>query len=144
MIVNARVLEAYEEFLVKFVEQFNISLNPNLFSNPIVQTAVFGQLDPQFIDYMAPGIMITIIFILSIGLTAIIFIIEKKDGLMERNAAANVNTLELIIAHMTMKFIVMFFQTLVLLVITTLVFDVNMQGSKCLCLLFMFQTDLNT
>lgn len=133
LIVQARILEAYEEYIRKFVETLHfpppIKINPHLFETPIVRTAVYGEIDPQFIDFMAPGIMVTIIFVLSIGLTALIFVIEKKEGLLERTAVANVNTLELITAHITMKLIIMIFQTVVLLVIATVLFGVNMKGS---------------
>jgi ABC-type transport system involved in cytochrome c biogenesis permease component len=103
-------------------------INPNLLDTPIVKNAIYGQNDPQFIDFMAPGIMVTIIFLLSIGLTALLFVIEKKEGLLERTAVANVNTIELIGAHVTLKLVVMVIQTAVLLAITTLLFDIRVQG----------------
>lgn len=128
MIVQQRVLEAYQEFLKKFVLTLGIPVNPNILGTPLVKIPVYGEADPQFIDFMAPGIMVTIIFILSIGLTALIFVIEKKEGLLERTAVANVNTLELITAHVTVKLIIMIFQIAMLLFISIIVFEVNMKG----------------
>ena len=104
-------------------------INPNLLDTPIVKTSIYGENNPQFIDFMAPGIMVTIIFTLSIGLTALMFVIEKKEGLLERTAVANVNTFELISAHVTVKLIIMVFQTVVLLVIVTFLFELSMKGS---------------
>lgn len=129
-IVQARVLEAYQSFLKKLVALLPFPVNPNLLDAPVVKIPIYGSIDPQFIDFMAPGIMVTIIFVLSIGLTALIFVIEKKEGLLERTAVANVNTIELITAHVTMKLIIMMFQIAVLLFITIVVFEVEMKGKK--------------
>lgn len=126
LVVQQRILEAYQGFIEKVAVIFE--QNPNLLGTPLVKTAIYGEADPQFIDFMAPGIMITVIFILSIGLTALIFVIEKKEGLLERTAVANVNTIELITAHTTMKLIIMIFQIAVILFIAIIVFNVNMKG----------------
>jgi hypothetical protein len=56
---------------------------------------VYGNLDPEFINFMAPGIMVTVMFTLSIGLTALIFIMEKKAGLLDRSLVAGVSTIEI-------------------------------------------------
>lgn len=37
---------------------------------------------------MIPGVMTTIIFSLSIGFTALLFVLEKKDGLLDRSWVA--------------------------------------------------------
>lgn len=104
-------------------------VNPSILETPIVKTSIYGDNDPQFIDFMIPGCMVTIIFLLSISLTALIFILEKKEGLLERTAVANVNTLELVGAHLTLKLLVLVLQTVLLLVISTFIFDVKMHGS---------------
>lgn len=109
------------------LNKFNLS--DSFLDTPIVEIAVYGDIEPKFIDYMAPGVMLTVIFTLSIGLTALMFVIEKKEGLLERTAVANVNTMELITSHIAMNFVIMIFQTIVLLGIAVLVFGVNMKGS---------------
>lgn len=128
--MRARIIEAYQGFIKEILNRLPISpVNKQLLDLPIVETAVYGDIQPKFIDYMAPGVMLTVIFTLSIGLTALIFVIEKKEGLLERTAVANVNTMELITSHIAMNFVIMIFQTIVLLAIAVLLFDVNMKGS---------------
>jgi ABC-type multidrug transport system permease subunit len=129
LIIQARVAEAYQEFLKKILELLPFSISPSLLDTPIIKRAIYGDIDPQFINFMAPGIMITIVFILTIGLTALMFVIEKKEGLLERTAVAGINTFELILSHITVKLIIMSFQTMVLLIIAIFVFKVNMVGS---------------
>lgn len=127
--MQTRVSEAYQSFLKKLLPLFPFSINPSLLDTPIQITTIYGDLNPQFIDFMAPGIMVTIIFTLAIGLTALIFVIEKNEGILERTAVAGVNTIELITAHMSAKFIIMILQTVVLLGISIFLFGVNMKGS---------------
>lgn len=127
--MQARIIEAYQEFLKKLLDMLPYPVNPSILETPIVKTSIYGDNDPQFIDFMIPGCMVTIIFLLSISLTALIFILEKKEGLLERTAVANVNTLELVGAHLTLKLLVLVLQTVLLLVISTFIFDVKMHGS---------------
>ena len=72
--------------------------------------------------------MITIMFTLTIGLTALMFVTEKKDGLFDRGWIAGASTVEVMLAHVTAKIVVMLVQVAVLLVISGLVFEVNMKG----------------
>jgi ABC-type transport system involved in cytochrome c biogenesis permease component len=129
LIIQARVLEAYQNFMKAILGMLPFGVSPSLLDSPIIKHAIYGDIDPQFINFMAPGIMITIIFILTIGLTALMFVIEKKEGILERTSLAGINTFELILSHISVKLIVMFFQTAVLLIIANLVFNVNMVGS---------------
>jgi hypothetical protein len=73
---------------------------------------------------MVPGIMVTIIFTLTIGLTGLMFVLEKKDGLLDRSWVAGVSTAEIMMAHITAKLAIMFVQILFLMIISNFVFDV--------------------
>lgn len=90
-----------------------------------MKSPIYGESNPQFIGFMAPGVMITIIFSLSIGLTSLMFVLEKKDGLLERSGVAGVTTPEIMIAHVMVKLIVMTVQIVILIAIGTLVFNVK-------------------
>lgn len=74
---------------------------------------------------MVPGIMVTIIFTLTIGLTGLMFVIEKKDGLLDRSWVAGVSTTEVMFAHVTAKLVIMIVQILFLMIISNFVFNVN-------------------
>jgi len=69
--------------------------------------------------------MVTIIFTLAIGLTALMFVLEKKGGLMDRNYIAGVSIIEIMSAHVTVKFFIMAVQIILVLVIATFVFEVR-------------------
>ncbi len=74
---------------------------------------------------MVPGIMVTIIFTLTIGLTGLMFVIEKKDGLLDRSWVAGVSTTEIMFAHVTAKLVIMIVQIVFLMIISNFVFDVS-------------------
>ena len=74
---------------------------------------------------MAPGIMMTVIFTVTLGLTALMFVIEKKEGLHERGFVAGVTTLEIMLAHVTVKLMIMVVQIVFMMIITIFAFDVR-------------------
>jgi hypothetical protein len=43
---------------------------------------------------MVPGVMVSIMFSLSIGVTGLMFVTEKKDGLLDRSWVAGMTTVE--------------------------------------------------
>jgi len=125
--IQARAIEAYQEFLAVYLQPFGF--DPAFFQTPIiVQTPIYGRKDPQFINFMVPGIMVTIIFSLSIGLTSLMFVLEKKDGLLDRSWIAGVSTPEIMIAFVMVKMIVLTVQISILLIMATFVFNVTIKG----------------
>ncbi|CAF0942665.1 unnamed protein product [Brachionus calyciflorus] len=130
LITQARIAEAYQSFLIKFIPFLPFPIDPKLLNSPIVlQEPIYGENNPQFINFMAPGIMATIIFTLTIGMTGLMFVIEKKEGLMDRSWVAGINAVEVLSAHIASKIIIMTVQITLLILISTLVFGVNMKGS---------------
>lgn len=77
---------------------------------------------------MAPGVVVSISYIMATGLTALAFILERRDGLFERSLVAGVDTFQILIAHAMTQIIVMVVQILLVLVFTFLVFDIPSRG----------------
>jgi hypothetical protein len=69
--------------------------------------------------------MISIIFFLAIGLTALIFVVEKKEGLLERSWIAGVTTVEVMLAHVIVKFFIQFIQIILMVVFADVIFQVR-------------------
>jgi ABC-type multidrug transport system permease subunit len=74
---------------------------------------------------MVPGVMVSIIFSLSIGVTGLMFVTEKKDGLLDRSWVAGMTTVEVMIGHVLAKLFVLIFQIFVLLMMASYAFDVS-------------------
>jgi hypothetical protein len=68
--------------------------------------------------------MISIMFSISIGTTGLMFVLEKKDGLLDRSWVAGMTTVEIMIAHILTKLLVMFVQIFVLLIMASYAFKV--------------------
>ncbi|KAI1295551.1 ABC transporter G family member 20 [Halotydeus destructor] len=104
--------------------------NPQLSEFPLaLGDPVYGDLQDQgYLEYMAPGVVVSISYIMATGLTALAFILERRDGLFERSLVAGVDTLQVLIAHALTQVIVMVVQILLVLVFTFLVFDIPSRG----------------
>ena len=59
---------------------------------------------------MAPGVILSITYFMAVGLTALSFIIERKEGLLERSWVAGVTATEVMLAHVVAQFAVMVVQ----------------------------------
>ena len=56
------------------------------FLTVVFDDPVYGERAPDFTEFMAPGMIILIMYFLAMALTAEVFIIERKDGLIDRQA----------------------------------------------------------
>ncbi|CAF3657840.1 unnamed protein product [Rotaria sp. Silwood1] len=82
--------------------------------------------------------MTSVIFFLAIGLTALIFVVEKKEGLLERSWIAGVTTIEVMFAHIIVKFFIQAIQIILLLVFADFIFKVEIKGSVFLAAALIF------
>ena len=77
---------------------------------------------------MASGVIVSITYIMATGLTALAFILERRDGLFERSLVAGVDTFQVLVAHALTQIIVMVVQIVFVLVFTFLVFEIPSRG----------------
>jgi len=102
----------------------------NLTVSPVeVDEAVYGSIDVQFKNFLAPGMIALICFAHSIGITAVAFVREKNDGTMDRIYAAGVSSKSIIIGHYIMSNVILIVQTAMLLAIVVFGFRVAVEGS---------------
>ncbi|CAF2693615.1 unnamed protein product [Rotaria sp. Silwood2] len=72
------ILNSTESFLKEVLSSYQI--DPSIADPPvIIENPLYGSIVPRFLNFAAPGMMISIIFFLAIGLTALIFVVEKKE-----------------------------------------------------------------
>ena len=108
----------------------------------VVNPPIYGSIDPQFRDFMAPGVILSIIFILGCGLTALTLVIERKKGLMERTQVAGVTQVQIMAGQILLQFFVMSVQVSLLLVFAFLVFKITMKGNIGLVILILMMQGL--
>ncbi|XP_072165912.1 ABC transporter G family member 23-like [Diadema setosum] len=127
------ILEAYEKFVSSLL--LDNGINPAVAEVPVDFTAVYGDIERTFTDFMAAGVIISVIFFLAVGLTSVTFVVERKEGLMDRTWVAGVGTGEVTIAHVSMQFLVIAVQITVVLLFTMFIFKIPNEGNVFLIVL---------
>lgn len=107
-----------------------LGLNPALTDPPIrMENAVYGKVDLQnYLQYMSPGVLISISYIMATGLTSLAFIIERRDGLYERTLAAGVGHVQMLISHSIVQLVVMIVQISLVVFFTFVIYQVPTNG----------------
>ncbi len=101
-----------------------------LASIPLVFDApVYGTHELTFTDFMAPGIILTIVHSMALGYSAMIIIMERNEGLMDRTWVAGVTPGEFALAHFLVSLVVNLLQVVVTLIFMIFVFAVPNEGS---------------
>ena len=93
---------------------------------------IYGTPELTFTDFMAPGIILTIVHSMSLGYSAMIIIMERNEGLLDRTWIAGVTPGEFALAHFLVSLVVNLLQVIVTITFTILVFQVSRTNSTIL------------
>ena len=100
-IISRWVVETLSNSTASFLS--SCQLPTDLHQEPIVwKEPVYGEKDPSFTEFMAPGIIILIIYFLAVALTGESFISERAGGLLERSWVAGVSPGQVVKQFQTM------------------------------------------
>lgn len=66
---------------------------------------------------MVPGVLINISFVMASGLTALVFVLERKAGMFERQWVSGVDGLQILVAHAVIRISTMLLQGIIVLTI---------------------------
>ena len=107
-----------------------LGLNPALSDPPIrTESAIYGKTDMQnYLQYMSPGVLISISYIMATGLTSLAFIIERRDGLYDRTLAAGVGHVQMLLSHSIVQLVVMVVQISLVVFFTFVIYKVPTRG----------------
>lgn len=126
-------IDAFDDFSKDLLNA--CSYNPGAGSLPVTfLDPVYGKKNPSFTEFMAPGIILTIVYFIAVALTAAVFINERKQGLLDRSLVAGVTTTEIMIAHLVNQFTVLMGQTALVFIFMILVFQIPCVGSLSLAI----------
>ncbi|KAM4729869.1 ABC transporter G family member 23 isoform 1-T1 [Anableps anableps] len=100
---------------------------------------IYGSLNMDFTTYVTPGAVLSISFYLAVGLTALSFVLERKEGLLDRCWVAGVSSMEMMLAHLFSQLFVISVQIILMLLFILLVFKMPNEGSLFLviCLIVL-------
>lgn len=75
--------------------------NEQLADIPIsFQEPIYGSNQPSFTNFVAPGVILTIVFFLAVALTSSALIIERMEGLLDRSWVAGIWELRFVFEEM--------------------------------------------
>ncbi|CAF5063957.1 unnamed protein product [Rotaria sp. Silwood1] len=127
--VKNKVIDLQTDSATRNASSLHLYLDMTTDPPVIIENPVYGSLTPKFINFAAPGMVVSIIFFLATGLTGLIFVVEKKQGLLERSWIAGVTTIEVMFAHIIVKFFIRIIQIILLLTFTDYIFKIEIKGS---------------
>ncbi|KAG9510520.1 ABC transporter G family member 23, partial [Fragariocoptes setiger] len=107
-----------------------LGYDPSLAELPVkVEKPVYGTMERNgYLEFMAPGVVISITYVMATGLTALAFILEKRDGLLERSLVSGVTTSQILLAHAAIQVFVMIIQISLVLAFVFFVFEIPSKG----------------
>lgn len=121
------LLQAFQTFAMNTMGEYNIS--KGLAQLPVEQERpIYGDREPTFTEFMAPGVLLSIAFLAAVALTAIALVQERKEGVLERSLVAGVTSTEFIMSHVLTQLLVLHVQVFLLLMFTFLVFEIPSRG----------------
>ncbi|XP_022128875.2 ABC transporter G family member 20 [Pieris rapae] len=131
------VMKTYEAFTKRAMSA--CGLNEDLVQLPVrMKPPIYGSLEPEMVSYMAPGVMITIIYFLPAIVTSTLMISDRLDGVWERSAVAGVQPKEMLQVHITLQSAVIVLQTLEMMVLAFVGYDLPFKGSIVTCGILLF------
>ncbi|KAJ7987453.1 hypothetical protein DPEC_G00326640 [Dallia pectoralis] len=128
LMLQKKLADAFEDFI-----QYKLGSLSYMVSFPVkFEEPIYGSLNSDFTTFVTPGAVLSITFYLAVGLTALSFVIERKEGLMDRCWVAGVSSLETILAHLISQLFVISVQVVLLLILMLVVFKIPNEGSLVL------------
>uniref|UniRef100_A0A8K9UXN2 ATP-binding cassette, sub-family H, member 1 n=1 Tax=Oncorhynchus mykiss TaxID=8022 RepID=A0A8K9UXN2_ONCMY len=113
--------------------RYKMSSRSYLLSLPVkFEEPIYGSMNSDFTTFVTPGAVLSITFYLAVGLTALSFVIERKEGLMERCWVSGVSSMETVLAYLISQLIIISVQIILLLILMLLVFKIPNEGNLVL------------
>ncbi|KAF1375473.1 hypothetical protein PFLUV_G00220560 [Perca fluviatilis] len=133
LMLQKKLHEAFQAFVEnKLGSMAYLVALPIKFEEPI-----YGSQNTDFTTFVTPGAVLSITFYLAVGLTALSFVLERKEGLLDRCWVAGVSSLETMLAHLFSQLFVISVQILLLLLFILLVFKIPNEGSLALVIVLI-------
>lgn len=128
-----------------FIQQVlkDCNMNPMIGQIPVrFNKPVYGTDTPNFTDFAAPGVILTIIFFLSVALTSGAMLIERNEGMLERCLVSGITGIELLLSHVATQFVIMCGQTTFVLIFSFSIFGLTLEGDILWVILLTILTGL--
>ncbi|XP_061546593.1 ABC transporter G family member 23 isoform X2 [Phycodurus eques] len=133
LMLQQKLYEAFQAFV-----ENKLGVMAYMYALPIkFEEAIYGSQNTDFTTFVMPGAVLSIAFYLALGLTALSFVLERKEGLLDRCWVAGVSSLETMLAHLFSQLLVISVQIVLMLLFVLLVFKMPNEGSLVLIVLLI-------
>lgn len=135
--VYEKVIDTFQLVARKYLHQMGTS--PALIEFPInFSTPIYGSHESTFTEFMAPGVILSIAFLAAIPLTAMVVVVERKDGLIERTVVAGVTNFQFILSHLITQLFVLLVQVILLMICVFPIYQIPYHGEFLFIFLLTF------
>jgi ABC-2 type transport system permease protein len=128
--VSGKILAEVRNAISKTIQEQNPEMS---FSSLISADFVYGE-NVRFIDFFAPGIMGLTVTMITIILTIVSFVRERRNGTLDRLFVSPVKPGDIVLGYTATFSIIALLQSVELLVFAILIFDIAFVGSVLLAL----------
>ncbi|XP_060530041.1 ABC transporter G family member 20 [Cylas formicarius] len=90
---------------------------------------IYGVGEPDFTDFAAPGVVLTIIFFMAVALTSGALLLERNEGILERSLVNGITGTEILFSQVITQFVIMLFQTTMVTVVAFVLFQLTQNGN---------------
>ncbi len=138
--ISGAIIKAVNEAVLATVKQAATALNVTSIDLPVAieQSYAYGGGDTKFIDYFAPGVISFAIMMVTIMITIILFVNERRTGTLQRLLASPAGEEEIVFGYALAFGLIGLIQSVVVLTAAVLLFDVTIAGSIALALFVVF------
>nr|QBM06389.1 ATP-binding cassette sub-family H-like protein 1 [Daphnia magna] len=129
--IKRQLIDAFSDFSKDILAA--CSYQPMAQSIPVTfLEPIYGERKPSFTEYVTPGVILGIIYFLSVALTSAVFLTERKSGLHDRSIVAGVQMTEYMMAHLVNQLILLLGQTFFVYLFALIVFNTACHGNLAL------------
>jgi ABC-2 type transport system permease protein len=138
--ISGAIVKAVNEAVLATVKQAAAALNISSIDLPIsIQPSyAYGGGDTEFIDYFAPGVISFAIMMVTIIITIILFVNERRTGTLQRLLASPAREEEIVVGYSLAFGLIGLVQSVVILAAAIILFDITIAGSVVLALFVVF------
>ncbi|XP_050545650.1 ABC transporter G family member 20-like isoform X2 [Daktulosphaira vitifoliae] len=137
LMLNRNLLLAYQDFGQEILK--SCDENPKLANIPIqFNEPVYGKADANFSNYVAPGVILAIVFFLAVALTSSELMTDKTELLLDGVYMAGVGPFEIFLCQTIIHLIIVFIQTALVLIFMLIVFHIECKGNLSFIFLLAF------
>ena len=137
--VQREIIHTFQNVTKQMLATFNHTELLQYVDFPVnTTTPVYGRIDQPFIEFMAPGSILSIAHFAAISLTTMNLVVERIHGLLERTNVVGVSVMVIVASHMAAYTTVLLVQVILLLVVVLAIFQIHYTGSLALIAVLTF------